>query len=338
MGFAIYWRILQDHQRRLRNPSYFFFFLLFLIYSFIYLIPLPKTLLLETKQQILLILGGSSVLLAVITKDFQIRTVTFFSCSFSSIFGCLLLNKPILAYFLIFILIAVFLFPLPLELTFLVLLLGRVAAFNDWGLALFLQVAFLWGLLHFKRALFISLYLLFFLITVPLDPMYVAKYIISPSSGGLAIFFFNKAKSGKDHFFASFLYLINGLYFYFLYENAEAAKYFIILYIFFFFIFSYLSFIRIKRERERPKISKFPSEFNFLISKGKGTFFFIFYGIVGLLLGLDVSENERWMTHWGTSLILQVAFIPIWNFIFSSLMNRNGKAPGSSDVPRESTS
>lgn len=135
-----------------------------------------------------------------------------------------------------------------MDLVVLLLLVGRAVAFHDYsGFALFMQLAFLYGLQRMRKNLSLILFLYFYILfilklLVPLDPLVESYYLLFPLSGALAIFFLFLATSGEEHFFTFFFYFINGLYLCFLFANKEAATYVILLTLFLFIIFSYLTY------------------------------------------------------------------------------------------------
>ncbi|GAB2215388.1 hypothetical protein Droror1_Dr00019771 [Drosera rotundifolia] len=72
----------------------------------------------------------------------------------------------------------------------LLLILG--ASFEEWGFALFMQLAFLFGLTTISFKYTISLYFILlcvFTLLLPQDPILIVKYILCPLLGALVIFF-----------------------------------------------------------------------------------------------------------------------------------------------------
>lgn len=239
----------------------------------------------------------------------------------SSLSLCLYIDQPDAPFIFLIWLLAWFVVPRDRDrdrdgvfLFFLFLLIGRIIAFGAWGFAFFMQIAFLYVLNYIPRVnltlslsvYFVSLLAVYFVsLLAPLDPV--------PSlfslSGALAIFFLYKARSGKDHFIRFLLYFINGIYICLLFNNGEAATSFFILNLFLIVIFSYLAYL----VTHKQKGSQFSCEFIFLINKGKKEFFFLFYGVIGVLFAIYSPE----MTLWATSLM---GFIQILSFLFFSVL------------------
>jgi len=283
-----------------------------LIESFVYLIPFPKELF-AAKQRLLLILGGSSsIYFIILAKSLKSKYILLTSFVVSTISVCLCLNKTNVAFIILIIYLTVFFFPI--DFFFLSLLIIRTFSFEEWGFALFMQLAFLFGFTKLSVDYTLSLYfILFWMLTllIPQDPILIVKYILCPLSGAFAIFFLYKARSAKEHFVTYFLYFLNGLFLCFLFQNKEAAYYFLILNLFLLFILAYMAYIRIDIRNKR--FSEFPSEFLILILEGKQQFLLKYYGVL-LLLVTFYSYEESWMTHWVFSLILQVGLIQFFTF------------------------
>ena len=122
------------------------------------------------------------------------------------------------------------------------------------------------------------------------------------------------ASSGKEHWLASLLYLINQLFLCFLLKNKEAAFFRLLIFAFVGLLFVLLLFLKGFHGNERRIFAR--STCLFIILEGKVKLFFVFFGLLFQLL--LVYGSEPWV-RLAETLFLQVAFINIFVFIFRSL-------------------
>ncbi|KAM7459960.1 hypothetical protein LguiA_036036 [Lonicera macranthoides] len=141
----------------------------------------------------------------------------------------------------------------------------------------------------------------------------MAKKLIFSFSGSLAIFFFFLASSGKEHFRAFLVYLINQLFLCFVTENKEIAIYLISI---FALLILFFSLITIEKHDNDLSVSKFIKNFYFVICEGKQLLFFVFFGLIYLLL--TVSGAEELVRALVGTLCLQVAFLNLFPFVIRS--------------------
>lgn len=99
----------------------------------------------------------------LLTRNSFEKRICLISFFFSSISACLYLERPNAAC--LFMLLFLSLFFLPIYLVVLLLLVGRAVAFHDYsGFALFMQLAFLYGLQRMRKNLSLILVLYFFIL------------------------------------------------------------------------------------------------------------------------------------------------------------------------------
>lgn len=298
---------------------------LFTLYGLILFIPLPLDLY-YTKLRVLLILGGSSSILYVIeAKSLQSKYFMFNSFWFSTLSVCLYLKKIEMAILLIFGYITICF--IPIDLVFLSFFIVRSVSFDEWGFALFMQVSFLFWFKMCNVSDIFLIYLIYFLFIMVLallitdESIMIAKYLLSPSSGALAIYFLYLARSGKEHLVTFMLFVSSGLLICFLLKKAEAAYYFLLLNLFLFLILANATYINLHVEKKR--ISEFPTELTNLVSSEKLQYLKTYYGVL-LLMATFYSCEDGWMTRWTFSLLLQVGLIQFLGFFIKKL-NREGR-------------
>lgn len=326
-GMRHFWNVLAG---RWRFMSLVDFIIWMLIYSALLLVPDSLDILLY-KQKTIQFMGGSAAISFIVLASnkweqrFLLNGFFLSSLAAATLFK---LIQPIEAL----LYIAIYLFSLlclPMNLIFLLVLLARLIIFSGdlFGASLLIQTAFLYCFKQIQQNIkkllvfIVLLHIVFIFCWIFLGTV-MLKVMLFPLSGALSIFFFYVANSDKSHVIAFVTYILNGVVLCFLFENHKYALYLLLINLIILLIFIFMTFIVM--DRNGRKLSFFPSYFRDILAKGKKRFFFIYFGLVFLLL--QKSGSEQWMQTSAYSLIFQVSVLEIFLFLF--LMIETDRAKG----------